>query len=150
MFEREEVVSIIAKIKKDLNLRDMNLKDLTNALLLVEWNFITYTGYRLFNFQWTNNQSTNINTVKKTLIENGFKLKSNVRYETIEIENVDYKLSTYINKSIEELDLYEDFLNKSEFYFLNLLPFELAYYNVKSIQDIDLEKLVERKKNKEY
>ncbi len=149
MFDKEEINEIIEYIKNTLNLSYINIKDVSNIFFLIEWNFIKKTDYRLFNFTWTNNLSENIKIIKNGLIKNNFELQAHTRYENIITNKNDYKLTSYIKKSIEEVLLLEDLINKSEFYFLELLPFDLSY-NQKIVKNIDIEELVKKKENKEY
>lgn len=150
MFENNEINAIINEIKKNLNIHEINLKDITNILFLLEWNFIKKTEYRLFNINWKNEASENINIIRNFLLEHEIELKQETRFETIKTKNIEHKLTTYIKKSIEEVISLEDLLNKSEFYFLETLPLDLSILKIKKIIDIDIEDLLKRKKNKEY
>lgn len=150
MFENNEINAIINEIKKKLNIYEINLKDITNILFLLEWNFIKKTEYRLFNINWKNEASENINIIRNFLLEHEIELKQETRFETIKTKNIEHKLTTYIKKSIEEVISLEDLLNKSEFYFLETLPLDLSILKIKKIIDIDIEDLLKRKKNKEY
>lgn len=150
MFENNEINAIINEIKKKLNIYEINLKDITNILFLLEWNFINKTEYRLFNINWKNEASENINIIRNFLLEHEIELKQETRFETIKTKNTEHKLTTYIKKSIEEVISLEDLLNKSEFYFLETLPLDLSILKIKKIIDIDIEDLLKRKKNKEY
>ena len=150
MFENNEINAIINEIKKKLNIDEINLKDMTNILFLLEWNFINKTEYRLFNIKWKNETSENINIIRNFLLEHEIELKQETRFETIKTKNTEHKLTAYIKKSIEEVISLEDLLNKSEFYFLETLPLDLSILKIKKIIDIDIEDLLKRKKNKEY
>lgn len=150
MFENNEINAIINEIKKSLNIHEINLKDITNILFLLEWNFIKKTEYRLFNINWKNEASENINIIRNFLLEHEIELKQETRFETIKTKNTEHKLTAYIKKSIEEVISLEDLLNKSEFYFLETLPLDLSILKIKKIIDIDIEDLLKRKKNKEY
>ncbi len=150
MFENNEINAIINEIKKSLNIHEINLKDITNILFLLEWNFINKTEYRLFNIKWKNETSENINIIRNFLLEHEIELKQETRFETIKTKNTEHKLTAYIKKSIEEVISLEDLLNKSEFYFLETLPLDLSILKIKKIIDIDIEDLLKRKKNKEY
>lgn len=150
MFENNEINAIINEIKKNLNIHEINLKDITNILFLLEWNFINKTEYRLFNIKWKNETSENINIIRNFLLEHEIELKQETRFETIKTKNTEHKLTAYIKKSIEEVTILEDLLNKSEFYFLETLPLDLSILKIKKIIDIDIEDLLKRKKNKEY
>lgn len=150
MFENNEINAIINEIKKKLNIDEINLKDITNILFLLEWNFINKTEYRLFNIKWKNETSENINIIRNFLLEHEIELKQETRFETIKTKNTEHKLTAYIKKSIEEVISLEDLLNKSEFYFLETLPLDLSILKIKKIIDIDIEDLLKRKKNKEY
>lgn len=150
MFENNEINAIINEIKKKLNIYEINLKDITNILFLLEWNFINKTEYRLFNINWKNEASENINIIRNFLLEHEIELKQETRFETIKTKNTEHKLTAYIKKSIEEVISLEDLLNKSEFYFLETLPLDLSILKIKKIIDIDIEDLLKRKKNKEY
>lgn len=150
MFENNEINAIINEIKKSLNIHEINLKDITNILFLLEWNFINKTEYRLFNIKWKNETSENINIIRNFLLEHEIELKQETRFETIKTKNTEHKLTAYIKKSIEEVTILEDLLNKSEFYFLETLPLDLSILKIKKIIDIDIEDLLKRKKNKEY
>ncbi len=150
MFENNEINAIINEIKKNLNIHEINLKDITNILFLLEWNFINKTEYRLFNIKWKNETSENINIIRNFLLEHEIELKQETRFETIKTKNTEHKLTAYIKKSIEEVISLEDLLNKSEFYFLETLPLDLSILKIKKIIDIDIEDLLKRKKNKEY
>lgn len=150
MFESNEINAIINEIKKKLNIDEINLKDITNILFLLEWNFINKTEYRLFNIKWKNETSENINIIRNFLLEHEIELKQETRFETIKTKNTEHKLTSYIKKSIEEVTILEDLLNKSEFYFLETLPLDLSILKIKKIIDIDIEDLLKRKKNKEY
>lgn len=150
MFENNEINAIINEIKKKLNIYEINLKDITNILFLLEWNFINKTEYRLFNIKWKNEASENINIIRNFLLEHEIELKQETRFETIKTKNTEHKLTAYIKKSIEEVISLEDLLNKSEFYFLETLPLDLSILKIKKIIDIDIEDLLKRKKNKEY
>lgn len=150
MFENNEINAIINEIKKNLNIHEINLKDITNILFLLEWNFINKTEYRLFNINWKNEASENINIIRNFLLEHEIELKQETRFETIKTKNTEHKLTAYIKKSIEEVISLEDLLNKSEFYFLETLPLDLSILKIKKIIDIDIEDLLKRKKNKEY
>lgn len=150
MFENNEINAIINEIKKNLNIHEINLKDITNILFLLEWNFIKKTEYRLFNINWKNETSENINIIRNFLLEHEIELKQETRFETIKTKNTEHKLTAYIKKSIEEVTILEDLLNKSEFYFLETLPLDLSILKIKKIIDIDIEDLLKRKKNKEY
>lgn len=150
MFENNEINAIINEIKKSLNIHEINLKDITNILFLLEWNFINKTEYRLFNIKWKNETSENINIIRNFLLEHEIELKQETRFETIKTKNTEHKLTSYIKKSIEEVTILEDLLNKSEFYFLETLPLDLSILKIKKIIDIDIEDLLKRKKNKEY
>lgn len=150
MFENNEINAIINEIKKKLNIDEINLKDITNILFLLEWNFIKKTEYRLFNINWKNEASENINIIRNFLLEHEIELKQETRFETIKTKNTEHKLTAYIKKSIEEVISLEDLLNKSEFYFLETLPLDLSILKIKKIIDIDIEDLLKRKKNKEY
>ena len=150
MFENNEINAIINEIKKKLNIDEINLKDITNILFLLEWNFINKTEYRLFNIKWKNEASENINIIRIFLLEHEIELKQETRFETIKTKNTEHKLTAYIKKSIEEVISLEDLLNKSEFYFLETLPLDLSILKIKKIIDIDIEDLLKRKKNKEY
>lgn len=150
MFESNEINAIINEIKKKLNIYEINLKDITNILFLLEWNFINKTEYRLFNIKWKNETSENINIIRNFLLEHEIELKQETRFETIKTKNTEHKLTAYIKKSIEEVTILEDLLNKSEFYFLETLPLDLSILKIKKIIDIDIEDLLKRKKNKEY
>lgn len=150
MFESNEINAIINEIKKKLNIYEINLKDITNILFLLEWNFINKTEYRLFNIKWKNEASENINIIRNFLLEHEIELKQETRFETIKTKNTEHKLTAYIKKSIEEVTILEDLLNKSEFYFLETLPLDLSILKIKKIIDIDIEDLLKRKKNKEY
>ncbi len=150
MFENNEINAIINEIKKSLNIHEINLKDITNILFLLEWNFINKTEYRLFNINWKNEASENINIIRNFLLEHEIELKQETRFETIKTKNTEHKLTAYIKKSIEEVISLEDLLNKSEFYFLETLPLDLSILKIKKIIDIDIEDLLKRKKNKEY
>lgn len=150
MFENNEINAIINEIKKKLNIDEINLKDITNILFLLEWNFINKTEYRLFNIKWKNEASENINIIRIFLLEHEIELKQETRFETIKTKNTEHKLTAYIKKSIEEVTILEDLLNKSEFYFLETLPLDLSILKIKKIIDIDIEDLLKRKKNKEY
>lgn len=150
MFENNEINAIINEIKKKLNIYEINLKDITNILFLLEWNFINKTEYRLFNIKWKNEASENINIIRNFLLEHEIELKQETRFETIKTKNTEHKLTAYIKKSIEEVTILEDLLNKSEFYFLETLPLDLSILKIKKIIDIDIEDLLKRKKNKEY
>ncbi len=150
MFENNEINAIINEIKKNLNIHEINLKDITNILFLLEWNFIKKTEYRLFNIKWKNETSENINIIRNFLLEHEIELKQETRFETIKTKNTEHKLTAYIKKSIEEVISLEDLLNKSEFYFLETLPLDLSILKIKKIIDIDIEDLLKRKKNKEY
>ena len=150
MFENNEINAIINEIKKNLNIHEINLKDITNILFLLEWNFIKKTEYRLFNINWKNEASENINIIRNFLLEHEIELKQETRFETIKTKNTEHKLTAYIKKSIEEVISLEDLLNKSEFYFLETLPLDLSILKIKKIIDIDIEDLLKRKKNKEY
>jgi hypothetical protein len=150
LFENNEINAIINEIKKKLNIYEINLKDITNILFLLEWNFINKTEYRLFNINWKNEASENINIIRNFLLEHEIELKQETRFETIKTKNIEHKLTTYIKKSIEEVISLEDLLNKSEFYFLETLPLDLSILKIKKIIDIDIEDLLKRKKNKEY
>ncbi len=150
MFENNEINAIINEIKKKLNIYEINLKDITNILFLLEWNFINKTEYRLFNIKWKNETSENINIIRNFLLEHEIELKQETRFETIKTKNTEHKLTAYIKKSIEEVISLEDLLNKSEFYFLETLPLDLSILKIKKIIDIDIEDLLKRKKNKEY
>lgn len=150
MFENNEINAIINEIKKNLNIHEINLKDITNILFLLEWNFIKKTEYRLFNINWKNEANENINTIRNFLLKHEIELKQETRFETIKTKNTEHKLTAYIKKSIEEVTILEDLLNKSEFYFLETLPLDLSILKIKKIIDIDIEDLLKRKKNKEY
>ena len=150
MFENNEINAIINEIKKNLNIHEINLKDITNILFLLEWNFIKKTEYRLFNINWKNEANENINTIRNFLLKHEIELKQETRFETIKTKNTEHKLTAYIKKSIEEVISLEDLLNKSEFYFLETLPLDLSILKIKKIIDIDIEDLLKRKKNKEY
>jgi hypothetical protein len=150
LFENNEINAIINEIKKNLNIHEINLKDITNILFLLEWNFINKTEYRLFNIKWKNETSENINIIRNFLLEHEIELKQETRFETIKTKNTEHKLTAYIKKSIEEVISLEDLLNKSEFYFLETLPLDLSILKIKKIIDIDIEDLLKRKKNKEY
>lgn len=150
MFENNEINAIINEIKKKLNIYEINLKDITNILFLLEWNFINKTEYRLFNIKWKNEASENINIIRNFLLEHEIELKQETRFETIKTKNTEHKLTSYIKKSIEDVISLEDLLNKSEFYFLETLPLDLSILKIKKIIDIDIEDLLKRKKNKEY
>lgn len=150
MFENNEINAIINEIKKNLNIHEINLKDITNILFLLEWNFINKTEYRLFNINWKNETNENINIIRNFLLEHEIELKQETRFETIKTKNTEHKLTAYIKKSIEEVISLEDLLNKSEFYFLETLPLDLSILKIKKIIDIDIEDLLKRKKNKEY
>lgn len=150
MFENNEINAIINEIKKKLNIHEINLKDITNILFLLEWNFINKTEYRLFNINWKNETNENINIIRNFLLEHEIELKQETRFETIKTKNTEHKLTAYIKKSIEEVTILEDLLNKSEFYFLETLPLDLSILKIKKIIDIDIEDLLKRKKNKEY
>lgn len=150
MFENNEINAIINEIKKNLNIHEINLKDITNILFLLEWNFIKKTEYRLFNINWKNEASENINIIRNFLLKHEIELKQETRFETIKTKNTEHKLTSYIKKSIEEVTILEDLLNKSEFYFLETLPLDLSILKIKKIIDIDIEDLLKRKKNKEY
>lgn len=150
MFESNEINAIINEIKKKLNIYEINLKDITNILFLLEWNFINKTEYRLFNIKWKNEASENINIIRNFLLEHEIELKQETRFETIKTKNTEHKLTAYIKKSIEEVTILEDLLNKSEFYFLETLPLDLSILKIKKTIDIDIEDLLKRKKNKEY
>ena len=150
MFENNEINAIINEIKKNLNIHEINLKDITNILFLLEWNFIKKTEYRLFNINWKNEANENINIIRNFLLEHEIELKQETRFETIKTKNTEHKLTAYIKKSIEEVTILEDLLNKSEFYFLETLPLDLSILKIKKIIDIDIEDLLKRKKNKEY
>lgn len=150
MFENNEINAIINEIKKNLNIHEINLKDITNILFLLEWNFIKKTEYRLFNINWKNEANENINTIRNYLLKHEIELKQETRFETIKTKNTEHKLTAYIKKSIEEVTILEDLLNKSEFYFLETLPLDLSILKIKKIIDIDIEDLLKRKKNKEY
>lgn len=151
MGELDEFKGIIKEIYKTLNISYLNIKDLANILYLVEWNFINYTNYRLFYYEWTNCQETNIKLIRKNIVENNIKHVYNYRYEDIYITDSDYKLSTYIKLSIAKIKEYEMLLNKSEFYFYETLPFDLFYdINKQKISSLDIINLVNRKNNKEY
>lgn len=150
MFENNEINAIINEIKKSLNIHEINLKDITNILFLLEWNFINKTEYRLFNINWKNEASENINIIRNFLLEHEIELKQETRFETIKTKNTEHKLTAYIKKSIEVVISLEDLLNKSEFYFLETLPLDLSILKIKKIIDIDIEDLLKRKKNKEY
>ena len=150
MFENNEINAIINEIKKKLNIDEINLKDITNILFLLEWNFINKTEYRLFNIKWKNETSENINIIRNFLLEHEIELKQETRFETIKTKNTEHKLTAYIKKSIEEGISLEDLLNKSEFYLLETLPLDLSILKIKKIIDIDIEDLLKRKKNKEY
>lgn len=150
MFENNEINAIINEIKKNLNIHEINLKDITNILFLLEWNFIKKTEYRLFNINWKNEVNENITTIRNFLLKHEIELKQETRFETIKTKNTEHKLTTYIKKSIEEITILEDLLNKSEFYFLEILPLDLSILKIKKIIDIDIEDLLKRKKNKEY
>ncbi len=150
MFENNEINAIINEIKKNLNIHEINLKDITNILFLLEWNFINKTEYRLFNIKWKNEASENINIIRNFLLKHEIELKQETRFETIKTKNTEHKLTAYIKKSIEEVTILEDLLNKSEFYFLETLPLDLSILKIKKIIDIDIEDLLKRKKNKEY
>lgn len=150
MFENNEINAIINEIKKNLNIHEINLKDITNILFLLEWNFINKTEYRLFNIKWKNETSENINIIRNFLLKHEIELKQETRFETIKTKNTEHKLTAYIKKSIEEVISLEDLLNKSEFYFLETLPLDLSILKIKKIIDIDIEDLLKRKKNKEY
>ena len=150
MFENNEINAIINEIKKKLNIDEINLKDITNILFLLEWNFINKTEYRLFNIKWKNETSENINIIRNFLLEHEIELKQETRFETIKTKNTEHKLTAYIKKSIEDVISLEDLLNKSEFYFLETLPLDLSILKIKKIIDIDIEDLLKRKKNKEY
>lgn len=150
MFESNEINAIINEIKKKLNIYEINLKDITNILFLLEWNFINKTEYRLFNIKWKNETSENINIIRNFLLEHEIELKQETRFETIKTKNTEHKLTAYIKKSIEEVTILEDLLNKSEFYFLETLPLDLSILKIKKTIDIDIEDLLKRKKNKEY
>lgn len=150
MFENNEINAIINEIKKNLNIHEINLKDITNILFLLEWNFIKKTEYRLFNINWKNETNENINIIRNFLLKHEIELKQETRFETIKTKNTEHKLTSYIKKSIEEVTILEDLLNKSEFYFLETLPLDLSILKIKKIIDIDIEDLLKRKKNKEY
>ena len=150
MFENNEINAIINEIKKNLNIHEINLKDITNILFLLEWNFINKTEYRLFNINWKNETNENIITIRNFLLKHEIELKQETRFETIKTKNTEHKLTAYIKKSIEEVTILEDLLNKSEFYFLETLPLDLSILKIKKIIDIDIEDLLKRKKNKEY
>lgn len=150
MFENNEINAIINEIKKKLNIHEINLKDITNILFLLEWNFINKTEYRLFNINWKNETNENIITIRNFLLKHEIELKQETRFETIKTKNTEHKLTAYIKKSIEEVISLEDLLNKSEFYFLETLPLDLSILKIKKIIDIDIEDLLKRKKNKEY
>ena len=150
MFENNEINAIINEIKKNLNIHEINLKDITNILFLLEWNFIKKTEYRLFNINWKNEANENINIIRNFLLEHEIELKQETRFETIKTKNIEHKLTTYIKKAIEEVTNLDDLLNKSEFYFLETLPLDLSILKIKKIIDIDIEDLLKRKKNKEY
>ena len=150
MFENNEINAIINEIKKKLNIYEINWKDITNILFLLEWNFINKTEYRLFNIKWKNEASENINIIRNFLLEHEIELKQETRFETIKTKNTEHKLTSYIKKSIEDVISLEDLLNKSEFYFLETLPLDLSILKIKKIIDIDIEDLLKRKKNKEY
>lgn len=150
MFENNEINAIINEIKKKLNIYEINLKDITNILFLLEWNFINKTEYRLFNINWKNETNENINIIRNFLLKHEIELKQETRFETIKTKNTEHKLTSYIKKSIEEVTILEDLLNKSEFYFLETLPLDLSILKIKKIIDIDIEDLLKRKKNKEY
>ncbi len=150
MFENNEINAIINEIKKNLNIHEINLKDITNILFLLEWNFINKTEYRLFNINWKNETNENINIIRNFLLKHEIELKQETRFETIKTKNTEHKLTAYIKKSIEEVTILEDLLNKSEFYFLETLPLDLSILKIKKIIDIDIEDLLKRKKNKEY
>lgn len=150
MFENNEINAIINEIKKNLNIHEINLKDITNILFLLEWNFIKETEYRLFNINWKNEANENINTIRNYLLKHEIELKQETRFETIKTKNIEHKLTTYIKKAIEEVTNLDDLLNKSEFYFLEILPLDLSILKIKKIIDINIEDLLKRKKNKEY
>ena len=80
MFENNEINAIINEIKKNLNIYEINLKDITNILFLLEWNFINKTEYRLFNIKWKNETSENINIIRNFLLEHEIELKQEIRF----------------------------------------------------------------------
>lgn len=146
-----ELKGILKYIFKILNLKSVNIKDLTNILFLIEWEFIKISKYRLFNYKWTNSLENNINLIRNDIKKCNLEIISHNRYEMIYYCESDYKLTNYINKSIEKIKDYELILNKSEFYFLDKLPFDLFYKNDKlEFINIDIEELVRKKENKEY
>ena len=98
MFENNEINAIINEIKKNLNIHEINLKDITNILFLLEWNFIKKTEYRLFNINWKNETNENINIIRNFLLEHEIELKQETRFETIKTKNIEHKLTTYIKK----------------------------------------------------
>lgn len=151
MGDKNELKAIIKEIYKVLNLGYLNIKDLTNILYLVEWNFVNNTGYRLFYYNWTNCQESNIKQIRKDIIENNIKYVYNYRYEDIYITKTEYKISSYIKLSIDKIKKLDMLLNKTEFYFYETLPFDLFYdTNKQKVSDIDIVNLVNRKNNKEY
>lgn len=151
MNDISELKGILKYIFKTLNLRSIKIKELTNILFLIEWEFVKKTKYRLFNYQWTNNLEENIKLIREDIKKSDITYLTNNKHELIYYCESDYKLSSYIIQSIDNIEDYELILNKSEYYFLEKLPFDLFYKNCKlEYVKIDVEDLVRKKENKEY
>lgn len=151
MNDVEEFKGILKYIFNTLNIKSINIKELTNLLFLIEWEFIKLAKYRLFLYKWTNSSEENIRLVREDIKRCNLNILINNKYELIYYCESDYKLTTYIVKSINKIKDYELVLNRSEYYFIEKLPFDLWYdLNKLNVKFLDIEELVRKKENKEY
>lgn len=151
MHDTLELKGILKYIFQTLNKTQLNIKDVTNILFLIEWEFVKLTNYRLFYYKWTNDLESNIKLIRQDINNTNLNILINNKYELIYLCDSDYKLTTYMKKAIDSIKDYDLLLAKTEFYFLEKLPFDLFYnVNCYNVKEIDIEILVKRKENKEY
>lgn len=147
--------TILFKLKKD----KIDIKLLTNILFLVEWKFIEYTDYRLFNIKWSTDIYKNALNVKNFLERLNIELirEKNSIYIYLD-EEIGYT-NGYIKKSIDMLNNYsnnelvydDDIELKSDNFFLSLLPINMFKKHIdNNFEEFDILELFKSKKSKVY
>ena len=62
-----ELKGILKYIFQTLNKTQLKIKDVTNILFLIEWEFVKLTNYRLFYYKWTNDLESNIKLIRQDI-----------------------------------------------------------------------------------
>lgn len=148
------IKDILYYINNKLEIKNITIKEFTSILYLIDWEYCWDNNLTLFSYKWTNSIEDNIKFIINDL-EINCEIESFIKYRYLSLKTPNKeeinKLNNYLEKIINRVLEKEFILNKSTYYFHQTLTFDLFYKMDKNeIEQFEIEKLIEMKKNKEY